>query len=371
LARVVIIVGEASGDLLAAGLIEALRKRDPDIEIAGITGPRMRAAGCESWGDYEQLAVMGLVEVIRHLPRLLRLMRLLTRRLRTDPPDLLIGVDAPDFNLRLLRRARKQGIRTLQYVCPSVWAWRSNRVKTIAAACDHVLCLLPFEPAFLHQHGIGAEFVGHPLADEIQPVAPPRNQPPVVAVLPGSRRGEVKYLGPEFAAAMAWLRDRIPGVTFVSGAANPATAAMFQAQADAAGVSDLLRHEASGARAAMQAADAALLTSGTVTLEALLINRPMAVAYKVSALTAWLLRNSGLVNIDRFSLPNLLADRELVPELIQEDATGPQLGAAVFELLQAQAAGSELNAEFALLGDGLRCGASESAAAAVQRLLDR
>jgi lipid-A-disaccharide synthase len=322
----------------------------------------MRAAGCVSWLDYEPLAVMGLVEVVRHLPALRRIMRALEQRLRADPPDLVIGVDAPDFNLRLLRRARRLGIPTVQYVCPSVWAWRSGRVRTIAAACDRVLCLLPFEAEFLARHAIDAKFVGHPLADELEAA--------VVAILPGSRRGEVRYLGPVFVAAMLWLRQRLPGVRFVTGAANAATGTAFRELCDAAGITDL-HTGAAGARDALTAADTALVASGTVTLEAMLLGKPMVVAYKVSPLTAWLIRKSGLIKIERFALPNLLAGSDLVPELIQEDATGPACGAAVLAQLENPAGRAALAGRFAELGSMLRQSANVKAAAAVVELLQR
>lgn len=371
--RVVIVVGEASGDLLGAGLIESLRSRDPDIQVEGVTGPLMRAAGCDSWADYEPLAVMGLFEVIRHLPGLRLFMRMLERRLEENPPDILIGVDAPDFNLRLLKRARGMGIKTVQYVCPSVWAWRTSRVKNIAAACDHVLCLLPFEVSFLSQHSIAADFIGHPLADAIQPelesISAGHLARPVVAVLPGSRLGEIKYLGSAFVAAMSWLKQRRPDIQFVTGAANPRTAAAFRELYVRAGLEhDVVEHDG-GARSAMQSADVVLVTSGTVTLEAMLLLRPMIVAYKVSFITAWLLRLSGLVKIDRFALPNLLANANLVPELIQEHANGPELGDAVLGLIDAPAKRAEQQQEFDALGNILRLSANESAAQVILNLL--
>ncbi len=373
--RIVIVVGEASGDLLAAGLIWELRQRLPEVQIEGVTGPKMRAAGCESWADYEPLAIMGLVEVVRHLPGLRRMMRELEMRLRNDPPDLLIGVDAPDFNLRLLKRARRMGIRTVQYVCPSVWAWRSGRVKNIAAACDQVLCLLPFEADFLRTHDIAAEFVGHPLADEVQAdLSAARDEPlpqgPVVAVLPGSRSGEIRYLGPVFVDAMHWLKQRLPEASFVTGAANSKTETAFRDLYQAGGLEADVRLIEGGARPAMLAADVVLLASGTVTLEAMLVLKPMVVAYKISPITAWLLRTSGIVKIDRFALPNLLADADLVPELIQEQANGPELGAAVLAQITDTSGRAELLQRFAGLGELLRQSANASAATAVITLLE-
>jgi lipid-A-disaccharide synthase len=377
--RIVIITGEASGDQLGGGLIDALRRRYPDAVFEGLTGPRMRAAGCQSWGDYEQLAIMGLFEVIRHIPRVLRLKRHLMQRLLADPPDLLIGIDAPDFNLRLERAAREAGIPTVHYVCPSVWAWRSGRVKTLQASCDLVLCLLPFEGAFLEEHGVAAKFVGHPLADEIA-VAPDQTDARVslglaagdlVALLPGSRMGEVKYLGPAFMQAAVWLRQRLPDLQFAIPAASPAIRNAMQTETDAAGLGSAVTIVDGRAREVMAAADSVLLASGTATLETMLVRRPMVVAYKVFWLTAWLLRKSGLVKVDRFSLPNLLADAKLVPEILQEEATGSILGAAVLNQLQNPQVTHDMVNQFEDLAGMLRCDASEQAAAGVQELLEQ
>jgi lipid-A-disaccharide synthase len=377
--RIVIITGEASGDQLGGGLIDALRKRYPDAVFEGLTGPRMRSAGCHSWGDYEQLAIMGLFEVIRHIPRLLRLKRDLLQRLLADPPDLLIGIDAPDFNLRLERAARAAGIPTVHYVCPSVWAWRSGRVKTLQASCDLVLCLLPFEGAFLEQHGVAAKFVGHPLADEIAS-APKQSDAraalglgggDLVALLPGSRMGEVKYLGPAFIQAAVWLRQKMPDLRFVVPAASSAIREAMQAEAKTAGLDAAVTIFDGRAREVMAAADSVLLASGTATLETMLVRRPMVVAYKVFWLTAWLLRKSGLVKVDRFSLPNLLADDTVVPEILQEDATGPILGAAVLNQLKNPEVTHDMVSRFEALSGKLRCDASEQAAAGVQELLEQ
>ena len=375
--RIVIVAGEVSGDILGAGLITELRQRFPDIVIEGISGPQMDAAGCRSWGSYEQLAVMGLVEVLRHVPRILKLKRQLEKRILADPPDLFIGIDAPDFNLRLEKSLRRAGVRTVHYVCPSVWAWRASRVKTLKAACDRILCLLPFEKQFLDEHAIDGVFVGHPLADEIKPEADRQAgrralglpQSSVVAVLPGSRMGEVKYLGPAFTAAMQWLLQHQPDQHFVIPAARPAIRASMQAMVAAAGIEAAVTIVDGRARDAMRAADVVLLASGTATLETMLVGRPMVVSYKVSGLTAWLLRNSGLVNIERFSLPNLLAGDEVVAEILQEEATGENLGAAVLELLQDPGRRSTMETEFVRLAGSLRCNASVMAAAAVAESL--
>ena len=375
--RIVFIAGEASGDQLARGLIEALRSRFPDAVFEGITGPQMRAAGCESWGDCDQLAVMGIVEVIKHLPRLLRLKKELVERLRQDPPDVLIGIDAPDFNLRLEKVARKLGIPTVHYVCPSVWAWRQSRVKTIRESCDLVLCLLPFERDFVAKHDVNACFVGHPLADEIPAEIDQRaareklllGQGPVVALLPGSRVGELERLGGVFLEAASWLRDRLPDVTFISAAASAKTARLFQQQIDKAGLGSHVQLETGQVRDVMAAADAVLVASGTATLETMLMQRPMVVAYKIAPLTAWLLRVTRIVKIRFFSMPNLLAGCELVPELLQEEVTGTALGEALLAQLQEGEKRAALLGEFRELGTRLRKSASERAAEAVANLL--
>ena len=375
--RIVIIAGEASGDQLGRGLIEALRQRFPDAQFEGVTGPQMRSAGCESWADYEQLAVMGLFEVLRHLPRLLRLKKALENRLRQDPPDVLIGIDAPDFNLRLEKFARGIGIPTVHYVCPSVWAWRSGRVKTIREACDLVLCLLPFEQKFVAKHGVNATFIGHPLADEIRAIEdtqPVRAQfgldeKPVVALLPGSRVGELNRLGGVFLEAAVLLRQHLPDVQFVSAAASQKTANIFVQQCREAGLEDAVTIVPGQARQVMAAADVILLASGTATLEAMLMLRPMVVAYKIAPLTAWLVRVTRLINIRYFSMPNLLADRELVPEFLQEQVTGEALGEAVLKLLQQGKEREDLVDRFEELAGLLRKSASDQAASAVADLL--
>lgn len=376
--RIVIIAGEASGDQLARGLIEALRKRYPDAQFEGVTGSQMRGAGCVSWADYEQLAVMGLFEVLRHLPRLLRLKKSLEKRLRENPPDVLIGIDAPDFNLRLEKFARGLGIPTVHYVCPSVWAWRPKRVKTLRKACDLVLCLLPFERDFVVKHGVNARFVGHPLADEIRPVKGARQQArvafglsdkPVIALLPGSRVGELNRLGGVFLKAAGWLRAHVPDVQFISAAANETTGDIFLEQCRHAGLADVVKIVPGQSRQTMAAADVVLLASGTVTLEAMLMLRPMVVAYRVAPLSAWLARATKLIIIRYFSMPNLLAGYELVPEFIQERVTGEALGRALLEQLQQGEQRSELLRCFGELGDQLRQSASEQAATAIADLL--
>lgn len=377
--RIAIVAGEISGDRLGAGLIAAVRARRPDVQFAGIAGPAMQAAGCEAWVASEELAVMGLAEVVRHLPRLRRVLRDLEARLAADPPDLFIGIDAPDFNLRVERRVRPAGLRTIHYVSPSVWAWRPGRVKLLREACDHVLCLLPFEADFLARHGVPATFVGHPLADEL-PADPDRGRArqalclpaagPVVAILPGSRAGELERLGPVFAATAAWLADRVPGLTAVVPMATPALRQRFAGQWTAAATAGVDVHLLDGqAQAAMAAADVVLLASGTATLEAMLVNRPMVVAYRLAPVTYALLKALRLVRVEHFALPNLLAGERLVPELLQGAAHPAALGAEVLRWLDSPADCARLRERFAGLGSVLRRQASERAAEVVLGML--
>jgi len=373
--RVVIVAGEASGDQLGAALMTALRRQWPGVQFAGIAGPLMKAAGCECWQGAEELAVMGLFEIIPHLPRLLRIRRQLLRRVRADPPAVYIGVDYKEFNLSVARRLKAAGIRTVQYVSPQVWAWRERRVHRMAAACDLLLCLLPFEPPFYAKFGVRAQFVGHPLADQI-PLdvdrAAARAQlglapgVPVVALLPGSRRGEVSRLGADFIAAARQFSLLEPQAQFVAPMATPAVQALFErAGARAAGI----RLVAGQSRTVLQAADVALVASGTATLEALLCRCPMVVAYRLGALTAWLLRTLRLVRLPYFSLPNLLAGEALVPEFFQQAVQGATLATALRSQLRDGAQRQRLTQRFRAIHETLRQDGAAQAAAAVLALL--
>ena len=306
--RIAIVAGEISGDRLGAGLIRTVRKRRPDVRFVGIGGPGMAAEGCDIWVPSEELAVMGLAEVVRHLPRLRRILRDLERRLLADPPDLYIGIDAPDFNLRVERRMRSAGLRTVHYVSPSVWAWRPGRVSVLREACDHVLCLLPFEADFLHRHDVAATFVGHPLADELPASPDPAvarqtlGLPltgPVVAVLPGSRASELERLGPVFAETIAWLGARAPGLTVIVPMATPALRSRFAGLWSPAATGGVNVRVIEGqSQLAIAAADVVLFASGTATLEAMLINRPMVVAYRLAPLSYASLKFLRLVQVE-------------------------------------------------------------------------
>lgn len=375
--RVAIVAGEASGDQLGAALMRALRTQVPEVQFLAVAGPRMREAGCELLADSEELAVMGLFEVLEHLPRLWRLRRRLVNEITVWQPDVFIGIDAPGFNLGLAGRLKRAGLRTVQYVSPQVWAWRQHRVRDMAASCDLVLCLLPFEPQFYAGHEVRAEFVGHPLADQIplqsERAAARRQlglepQDRVVALLPGSRRGEVQRLAPPFLAAARQLQTTMPELRFVAPMASSAARTEFERAGSGAFHVALLDGQA---RTALQAADVALVASGTATLEALLCGCPLVVAYRFGALTALLLRILRLVSLPYFSLPNLLAGERLVPEFFQSEVTGEKLAAALAAQLADTAAAARLRQRFTAIHQQLRVGGAERAAQAVLRLLGR
>ena len=376
--RVALVAGEASGDFLGGGLIRAMRGIWPDAHFAGVAGEHMRAAGCRPLAGSEELSVMGLSEVVSHLPRLLRLRRRLVRTWLADPPDIFIGIDAPEFNLAIERRLRRRGVLTVHYVSPSVWAWRRGRIRGIARAVDLMLTLFPFETPFYREHGVPVRCVGHPLADEIAPVTdvgPLRRalglpqSAPVVALLPGSRLGEVTRLALPFAETVRWLRQRLPEARFAAAMATPQVHAAFAQALQAVGVEAGVKLVPGRAREVMGAADAVLLASGTASLEALLLGRPMAVAYRVAPLSAWIARRLHLIKVRHFSLPNLLSmhagGSAPVDEFIQEAACAERMGPALYELLTSPGRRRAQIEAFGAIHDDLRRDASRQAARAV------
>jgi lipid-A-disaccharide synthase len=396
--RIGVIAGEASGDTLGAALIVALRARVPDLQVFGMAGPKMVAAGCDAWASSDELGVMGLFEVLTHLPRLLRLRRFLIERFVRERPDVVVGIDVPDFNLGLEKRLKANGLRTVQYVSPQVWAWRQARVKTIGRSCDLVLCLLPFETDFYGQHHVRAQFVGHPLADQI-PVDVDREgarrelgldaAATVVALLPGSRLGEVERLGADFIEAARWIAARKAGVRFVApmaskrvrhtferqlaaqGLASMAVASPATAGAQVSAASALARTAPAiavldgQAQRALAAADGVIVASGTATLETLLSARPMVVAYRLGVFTAFLLKRLGLVKVPYFSQPNLLLGRRRVPEFFQGEVTGAALGEALLKEIESPPRVAALQVEFRGVHEALRRGGAARAAAAI------
>ena len=376
--RVGLVAGEASGDTLGADLINALRRLSPDTEFFGVAGPKMLAAGCTVWEPSESLAVMGLFEIVRDLPRLLRLRARIRALFLAAKPDIFVGIDAPEFNLRLARDLRSAGIATVQYVSPQVWAWRQGRARSIHESVDLVLCLLPFEKRFYDEHGMRAEFVGHPLADAIplnvdRPAARAALKidanAKVVALLPGSRRGEVARLAADFAATACWLAAQRPELQFIAPMASAATRQIF-IQALALHAPEVEVRILDGqAQTALIAADVVLVASGTASLEAALCKRPMVVVYRLGAMTAWILRRLNLVKVKFFAQPNLLADRRVVGEYFQEEIVPESIGAELLMWLDDAERRSGLEREFSRIHADLRRDAGARAAQAIVGLL--
>ncbi|NQD38690.1 lipid-A-disaccharide synthase [Permianibacter sp. IMCC34836] len=375
--RVAIVAGEASGDILGEALLKALRERLPQLQAEGIAGPRMQAQHCHSRYPMERLSVMGILAILKRLPELLSVRKQLVRHWLQQRPDVFIGIDAPEFNLGLEEQLRAGGVTTVHFVSPSVWAWRKKRIFTIQRAVDLMLTLFPFEQAIYREHGVGVAHVGHPLADQIALDNEPGSaraalaipdEARVLAVLPGSRGSELKFLSEPFIRAMQLLQQRDATLHFLVPCATPARRAQFSAALQAAGgVSNL--HLLDGqSQTAMIAADAILLASGTATLEAMLIKRPMVVAYKVSGFSYAIYKR--LLTIGRFALPNLLSGRDLVPELMQDDCTAEKLADAMWQQLSLSAAErAALLAEFRRLHEELRGNAGARAAEAIIALL--
>ena len=378
--RVGLVAGEASGDTLGAGLIQELRRLAPDTEFFGVAGPKMRAAGCEAWEPAESLAVMGLVEILRDLPRLVRLLARLRRSFIAARPDVFVGVDAPDTNLRLARHIHAAGIPTVQYVSPQVWAWRQDRVHGMQASIDLVLCLLPFEKRFYDAHGIPAQFVGHPLADAIPLVVDRygaraalglRADARIVALLPGSRRGEVTRLAGDFAKTARWMAAQRPDLIFIAPMANALVASIFARILARIAPQVPVTLLDGQAQTALIASDVVLVASGTASLEAALCKRPMVVVYRLGAMTTWLLRRLKLVKSKFFAQPNLLADRRVVGEYFQAQIVPESIGAELLMWLDDTPRREALEHEFLKVHADLKRDASARAASAVLDLLRR
>jgi len=367
-----IVAGEASGDNLAAGLIQAIRKQFPDTVFEGIAGPRMQEAGCVSLYPMKELAVMGLVEVLKHLPRLLSIRRDLRRHFLDNPPDIFIGVDAPDFNLGLEKALKESGIPTLHYVSPSVWAWRKYRVRKIAASVDCMLTLFPFEERFYVEQQVPARCVGHPLADLIADDVTQaqarrhiklEHNGPVVTLMPGSRVGEIKRMAADFLNAAVWCYKRRDDLHFVVPLANHECRLAFEEVLSSIETRLPLTLLIGQGLQAMAAANAVMLASGTATLECMLLQRPMVVAYRLSPVTYQIARM--LVSSRYFSLPNLLADRPLVKELIQDEVTPESLGREILALIEDPQRAQELAGIFSAIHTDLRRDANRVAAETV------
>jgi len=346
----------------------------------GVAGPEMMAAGCDRWADADELAVMGVVEPLQHLPRLLRLRRSLIKRWREAPPDVFVGIDAPDFNLGLEAALKASGIRTMHYVSPSIWAWRAGRIRKIRKAADCVICILPFEPALYEEQGIDAVFVGHPKADVLSPdidVPAVRRElglpldSRVIAMLPGSRSSEVTRLAPIFAAAAKIIAAREEDVHFVTPVAAPKLRPLIEASLQQHAVADRFTLVDGRSIEAMSAADFVLLASGTAALESALLGKPTVAAYRVAAFTALLMKVFRLLKVSRFTLPNLLTGEALIPEFIQGDAEPNAIAAEVIDLLNDPARCAAIRERFAKLRSELAMNSNARAADALISLKEQ
>jgi len=371
--RIAMVAGEASGDLLAAHLIAALRRHLPDAQFVGIGGPKMQAAGFDAWWPAEKLAVRGYAEVLRHYREITGIRRQLLARLVDERPDVFIGVDAPDFNLWLEQRLKERGITTIHYVSPSIWAWRGGRIGKIGRAVNHMLALFPFEPALYREQGIPVSYVGHPLADMIplerdQQGARERIEmgtaSPLFALLPGSRQSELQYMAEAFVQTASRLHQRFPGSAFLVPLASRETRALFEAAIWKCGAQELpLKLMFGHAQDALAACDAALVASGTATLEAALFGVPMVIAYRMSPWSYQLMRRMHYQ--PWIGLPNILAGRFVVPEFIQDDASPENLAQAMANLVTDGGTRGRIAEIFGSLHRRLRQGTAEKAAAAI------
>lgn len=373
--RLAMVAGEASGDLLGSLLLRGLQARWPGSQAVGIGGPRLGALGFESWWPMERLSVFGYVDALRRLPQLWLMRRRLGTRLLKAAPAVFVGVDVPDFNFGLETRLRAAGVKTVHFVCPSIWAWRGERVQALARAADHVLCLFPFEPELLAQHGVSASYVGHPLADLV-PMQPPRDaarqalglaaEAEVVALLPGSRQREIEHIGPRVAAAAVLMRQRRPGLQFVLPVA-PGLRAQVEAAlvAHAGGLPVQLVEGQS--HQVLAACDVTLIASGTATLEAALYKRPMVITYRLGRLD-WQ-RMQRMAYQPWFGLPNILHREFVVPELIQDAATPEALASETLAWLDDAPRVQRLQQQFTLLHQQLRRDTAQLATDAIAQVL--
>lgn len=372
--RVALVAGETSGDLLAGLLLQGLKGRWPDLSAVGIGGAAMAKQGFEAWWSSDKLAVRGYVEVLRHYREIAGIRTQLRERLLQERPDAFIGVDAPDFNLDLESSLRSTGVKTVHFICPSIWAWRPERVEKIRRSADHVLCIFPFEPELLARHGIAATYVGHPIASVI-PLVPDRlaarralgieGEGPVVAILPGSRRSEVQYLARRFFDAAVLMRSRRPGLRFVVPAV-PALREVIEAHAQDAGLQDVLivqgrSHEV------LAACDVTLIASGTATLEAALFKRPMVIAYNMHWLSWIIMRRKQLQ--PWVGLPNILSSDFVVPELLQDAATPAALAEATLAWLDSPQRAAALEERFTQLHHLLQRDTARLATDAIEKVL--
>jgi lipid-A-disaccharide synthase len=376
--KIALVAGETSGDLLAGLLIDGLKAQWPDLQTFGIGGARMAERGFTAWWSSDKLAVRGYIEVLRHYREIVAIRRQLKARLLQNPPNVFIGVDAPDFNLDLAHDLREQGVKTIQFVSPSIWAWRGERIEKIKKSVDHVLCIFPFEPAIYAKHGISASYVGHPLANVI-PLEPNRNAARealalqstdvVIAVLPGSRTSEIEYLGEPFAQTIERLLQARPFLKVLVPAVPLLQSKITQQLTKTLSAGQLLQVQVLQGQShlALTACDVSLVASGTATLEAALFKRPMVIAYKMHALSWWKMR--GMKYQPWVGLPNILCHDFIVPEFLQGEATPEALSTAVLAWLDDPVRSKNVAARFADLHHELLCDTPRIAAQDVAKVL--
>ncbi|MGH1358352.1 MAG: lipid-A-disaccharide synthase [Burkholderiaceae bacterium] len=364
--RLVWVAGEKSGDLIAGPILAALNERLPGVSHQGIGGPEMREAGMECWWDINDLSVRGYAEVLTALPRLLNMRRRLANKILADPPSMFVGVDAPDFNFALERKLRKRGVRCTHFIGPSVWAWRAGRLKSIRDSVDHMLLLFPFEKPLYDEAGIDATFVGHPLADKIAALDQDRaaararlgltDREQVIALLPGSRGSEIRYMGRTFLETARWVFSKRHDIQFVLPAANQSILESLRNEAAAMGLADSPHlHLVHGhAYDSMIAADSVLVASGTATLEVALFQKPMVIAYKMAPTSYQLMKRMGY--LPYVGLPNILCSDWVVPEYLQDAANAPALGSALLEQLDDETHREQIVTRFAQLQEELAVG---------------
>ena len=379
--KIAIVAGEVSGDILGARLIASLKEYYPDAEFEGIAGPEMLAQGCESLYEMERLSVMGFTEVIGRLGELLKIRKSLLQRWTDNPPDVFIGIDAPDFNIWLEKRLHAQNTPSVHYVSPSIWAWRQSRVKKFVGNLDLMLALFPFEVDFYKEHNVNAAFVGHPLADEVplendkyaaREVIGLAAEPFTLAVLPGSRGGEINLIGPDFLKALVTLHANHPDWVFVTPLVNERITEQFKALHQEFAPNVPIHWVEGQSRTVMAAADQILMASGTAVLEGMLVGRHMVAAYRVAPVTGWVIQKLGMIKSPFFTLPNNLSGENLVPELIQQELT-PE---AVIEAVENQFNESDEQKQYRInrfkeIHKELKQGASEKSAAAIHQLLEQ
>ncbi|HIP81538.1 MAG TPA: lipid-A-disaccharide synthase [Leucothrix mucor] len=379
--RIALIAGEASGDILGARLIQSLKKIYPNATFEGVAGAEMQAAGCISFYPMDRLSIMGFVEVLPRLFELLKMRKDLVQGWLNNPPDLFVGIDAPDFNLKIESKLHHAGIPAVHYVSPSIWAWREGKVKKMVSNMDLMLTLFPFEVEFYKKHNVPAEFVGHPLADEI-PLEVDRlsvrkelnlpKEPYILAVLPGSRMGEIKRIAPDFLKGVKALHQSHPDWVFVVPLINEKVKQAFDELKQSIAPDLPMTYINGQSRTVMAAADQILMASGTAVLEGMLVNRPMVAAYRVSPLTARIIRMFNMIKSDYFTLPNNLLKEYLVPELIQEDITQENIVSEIEnQHLETEDKRAHRQQRFNSMHQQLRQNASERAARVLSRLIEK